>query len=91
MYVNDPSEKAHLPELEQSQELLEEPRHYRDFFWDDQPLDTGRHVGYHRSLHTQVCRFDQEGNHLTIAKNCPHFDISDEEGRRIQKGWTVQQ
>lgn len=90
MYVNEPSEKAWLPEIEQSPELFDEPRHYSDFFYDDQPLDSGPRVGYARGVHTQVCRLDGNGNHLTMAKDCPHFDGYDEEGRIIQKGWTVQ-
>lgn len=91
MYVNDPSEKALLPEIfKPAEDILEEPRHYSEFFYDDQPEPGMRMAGYSHGLHTQICRFDQEGNHVTMAKDCTHFDQADEEGPKIQKGWTAQ-
>lgn len=41
-------------------------------------------------LHTDVCRFDEAGNHTLMAQRCPHFDGSDELGRTIRPGWTAQ-
>ena len=89
MYVNEPSELALLPELKEEIDF-EEPRDYHEFFWDDQPGDPGKYAAWHRGIHTQVCRFDPEGNHVTMARDCPHFELEDEEGKRIQEGWTVQ-
>jgi hypothetical protein len=89
VYVNDPSDLALLPEVKQDI-ILEEPRDYHEFFYDDQPPHSRRFSEDHRGIYTQICRFDQEGNHVTMAKDCPHFVQSDEEGQKIQKGWTAQ-
>lgn len=92
MYLQDPHDKALLPELESAslEDLLEEPRDYHEFFWDDTPLDSGRQIGYHHPIHAQVCRFNGRGEHIVMARNCPHFEMEDQEGKTIQKGWTAQ-
>lgn len=88
MYVNDPFDLTVPPSIESNIEI-EEPRDSKDFFWDDVVYwpDT---VSYHQGLHTDICRFDEAGNHTQMSKKCPHFDPEDEEGRRITKGWTAQ-
>lgn len=90
-YVNDPSELALLPELENTDLDLDEPEDYHDKFWEEyQP--SGRPVGYQPLIHTQVCRFNPKtGEHTQMAKDCPHFDTEDQEGQRINPSWTVQQ
>lgn len=90
MYVSDPHELAYLPEVKQEIEFAE-PRDYHEFFYDDQQgLNLGTTTGDHLGIHTQICRFDSEGNHVYMAKDCPHFNIEDEMGKTIQQGWTVQ-
>lgn len=90
MYVNDPHEKAALPEVVSDLEF-EEARDYHEFFYDDLPQPGGKYTGYHWGFHTDICRFDEQGRHTQMADNCPHFDLEDEEGKRILPGWTVQQ
>lgn len=94
MYINDPFDKMIPPKLENSEEIdLEEgPRDYHEFFWDE-AIERGRYIerAPGKTLYTEICRFDSQGNHLTMAKNCPHFDPEDEEGRKIRTDWTVQQ
>lgn len=87
-WVNDPYDLAQPPVLEKDIET-EEPRDSKDFFWDDITYwpDTAH---YHQGIHTDVCRFDDEGNHTHMAENCPHYDEYDEMGRRIVPGWTAQ-
>lgn len=90
MYVNAPSELAELPQVKHEIEF-EEPRDYHEFFYDDaRNPNYGKHADSHWGIHTQVCRFNERGEHVSMAKDCPHFDIADEEGPQIQKGWTVQ-
>lgn len=90
-YVNDPSELALLPEMEEDLQL-EEPRDYHEFFHDDlQGLNMSPTVGWQRGINTQVCRFNSSGEHIAMAEDCPHFDMEDELGKRIRPGWTVQQ
>lgn len=74
--VIDEDEEA-LPSLEDT--FHESIRHYPDS------------VGHQRGIHVDVCRFDETGNHTQMAGNCPHFEAEDEQGMRIQPGWTVQQ
>lgn len=93
-YVNDPSEKALLPTiLVPEEDLLEEPRDYHEFFGDDLPAQIvePKFAGSPYQPYTQVCRFNEDGEHTAMAYNCPHFDMEDETGRRIVDGWTVQQ
>jgi hypothetical protein len=88
-YVNDPSELALLPELV-SDIPVEEPRDYHEFFWDE-AVERGRYASGYERAYTQVCRFDDNGEHITMAKDCPHFELEDETGKMIREGWTVQQ
>jgi hypothetical protein len=78
------------PTVEEIELQEEEPADPKDKFWEevDYHPDT---VGYYQGFHTEVCRFDEQGNHTQMAKNCPHFEAADEEGPRIRQGWTVQQ
>jgi hypothetical protein len=87
--INDPFELTHPPSLEDSEVYEDEPVDYHDRFWDDISLG-GRQVGHEPPIYTQVCRFDTEGNHVEMARGCPHYDASDEEGPRVSPGWTVQ-
>lgn len=90
MYLNDPDELSLPPVLEQMIEE-EEPRPPEDFFWDDVPHSLyDRHLPFHQGIHVDACRFNDKGEHVHMAKNCPHYDTEDEEGRRIQQCWTVQ-
>jgi hypothetical protein len=90
MYVNDPNELAELPEVKR-EVILEEPRDYHEFFWDDtRNPNFGKSADSHWGIQTQVCRFNGKGEHTVMAKDCPHFEIEDEEGSKIQDGWTVQ-
>ena len=102
MYVNDPSQLAQLPEVKKEVEF-EEPRDYHEFFGDDQakpfylpPRPTVRserlpNFGEEPArIHTQVCRFNERGEHVSMAKDCPHFDGDDEMGKKIVQGWTAQ-
>lgn len=90
MYVNDPSEKAQLP-IRTSPVEDEEPRPAADFFWDDTSLGA-RSLPYQMPINVyhEICRFDEHGEHTQMGKNCPHFEPSDEMGRNIVPGWTVQ-
>jgi hypothetical protein len=88
--VNDPNELALLPEVISEVELGE-PRDYHEFFWDDtRDPNFGRSVDYHLGIHTQVCRFNGRGEHIVMAKDCPHFVESDEEGKKVIPNWTAQ-
>lgn len=91
MYINDPFEKTLAPKREIPIEEEDiKPRDYHEYFWDDQPMPGNNVVGLPQRLHTRVCRFDDEGNHISMSDKCPHFDESDEMGKQIRKGWTVQ-
>lgn len=88
MWVNDPSEKALVPE--RFDEIADdEPRDYHEFFWDE-GIQRGRFVSWQPRIHTQVCRFDGNGGHVSMAQDCPHFEVEDEMGRNIPSNWTVQ-
>lgn len=88
--MNDPNDLAQLPTVKQDIEL-EEPRDYHEFFWDDaRNPNYGKSPDSHWGIHTQVCRFNERGEHVVIARDCPHYDQSNEEGPQIQKGWTAQ-
>lgn len=91
MYLHDPVALVQHPTLaETEEEVFEEPRDYHEFFWDE-AVQRGRSIsGISERLYTQVCKFDEDGNHTVMARNCPHFDLEDEEGKRIQRGWTAQ-
>lgn len=88
-YVNDPSELALLPELV-SDIPVEAVRDYHEFFYDE-AVERGRYTSDYERAYTQVCRFDENGDHVMMAKDCPHFEAEDEMGKVIRKGWTVQQ
>jgi len=89
-YVNDPSELALLPEKISVVEE-EEPRDYHEFFYDDIPAEGGRYAGSPEMLYTEVtCHFNELGEHIYMSPKCPHFDMEDEEGRRVNPSWTVQ-
>ena len=94
MYVNNPDEKAMLPELDKAsiiEQLMEEPPDPREAFWEEaSKVDSARSVDYHGAIHAQVCRFNSRGEHVIMARDCPHFETEDEEGKTIQKGWTAQ-
>lgn len=90
MYLPDPEQLMLKPRiLEGELDVDEEPRDYHEFFWDE-AVERGRQIGPSQRLHTQVCRFDQNGIHITMAAGCPHFEMEDETGRNIQRGWTAQ-
>lgn len=92
MYLEDPFEKTLPPKREIPVEEEEiKPRDYREYFWDDQPASGPYFAGPPQRLHTHICRFDEEGNHISMSDRCPHFNESDEVGKQIRKGWTVQQ
>lgn len=92
MYGYDPYQLMEPPALaEVEEDLFEEPRDYHEFFWDEAIERGSNYVsGFSQRLHTQVCRFDKKGEHVIMARNCPHFEVEDEEGKRIRKGWTCQ-
>lgn len=90
-YVNDPSELALLPIPESEIYEDEEPRDYHEYFHDDVPPAGYAQTGYPEFLYTEVtCHFNELGEHTYMSRNCPHFDMEDQEGRRIRKNWTVQ-
>lgn len=89
MYVSDPFDKIFPPHLIDNPIEDDEPRDYHDFFWDDITQGSNHIQGSRRTLHTQVCKF-VDGVHTQMARDCPHFNMEDEEGRLIQKGWTAQ-
>lgn len=89
-YVNDPVELTLLPQTFDDV-TEEEPRDYHEFFRDDVPPESGKYVGLPEMLYTEVtCKFNHRGEHIYMSENCPHFNMEDEEGRRIREGWTVQ-
>lgn len=92
-WVNDPhTDLTALPQLENSEEQLEERPDPTDKFWEaGHTAFGGRQADYHQGLHVQMCRFDENGDHTQMAENCPHFSAEDEEGPKVMKGWTVQQ
>lgn len=89
-FLNDPHQLAVPPTVE-SEEEDEGPRDYHDFFHDDRPEPGMNYADGGWGFHTQVCRFDKGGVHITIADDCPHFSPEDEMGKVVSKGWTVQQ
>lgn len=88
-YVYDPIALVQHPTIKQAEGLPDEPRDYHEFFWEE-AIERGRHVQGRERLYTEVCRFDENGDHTVMAKNCPHFDSEDEEGKITRPGWTVQ-
>jgi len=90
-WLPDPFQAAQPPTVELIEEELEEPRDYHDYFWDDIRYSQGRDAVRDSGMHMETCRFDENGDHVTMAEHCPHFDVEDETGKRIQPGWTVQQ
>lgn len=91
MYVNDPFELTLEPKIEgwdQEEDENDEPD-YDEIFHSEfrhYPGISGR--SYHAAV--DVCRFDEQGNHVVMAKNCVHFNEVDEEGPRVRPGWTIQ-
>jgi len=89
-WLPDPYMLAQGPTVEEEELELEGPPTPEEIFHE-----SIRHypdsVGYSRGIHTDVCRFDESGNHTQMAKNCPHYDPEDEEGPKVNPGWTVQQ
>lgn len=61
-----------------------------EHFFSELSRPAGKTVSREWAIHTERCRFDSAGNHLTMAEHCPHFDSHDEMGKRINTGWTVQ-
>ena len=45
-------------------------------------------TSYQQHAAVDICRF-QDGQHYG-GKNCPHYDIEDEEGMKINPRWTAQ-
>lgn len=93
MYINDPSEKAHLPVKVSAGGLEEEEvRPASEFFWDD-VTPGGKYLPPEFPIHAshQVCVFGPDGSHTYMGKDCPHFEIEDEMGKVTATGWTVQQ
>lgn len=41
-------------------------------------------------MFVDICVFDESGQHVRLAYNCPHYDPVDEQGVRYPEGWTVQ-
>ena|SRR5271170_7201974 len=93
-WVNEPSDLAQLPQLEQSDVFDDEPQDPQQEFWEEigDPVLTGYNAAYHREIitHRRVCVFDDNGNHIQMSESCPHYESSDEEGLRVSPGWTVQ-
>lgn len=91
-WVNEPSDLAQLPQLEQSDVFEDEPADPLDKFWEEASMSVygGVSTGYRQGAHVRVCRFDEYGNHTSMSDDCPHYDSSDEEGPRVRPGWTVQ-
>lgn len=90
MYVSDPTDLMRAPVHEQGEEDIE-PRDYHDFFHDDRPALGQKFTGRPDNLHTEVCRLNPDGTHITMAEHCPHFSTEDEMGRPVTPGWTIQQ
>lgn len=92
MYVNDPIELTELPVIKDAEISFEEAPDPETEFWEEAyPSLAGQEVEYHQGFYTQICRFGSDGIHIAMAKDCPHFNSVDQEGLRIQPGWTVQQ
>lgn len=89
-WLTDPFQLAQPPTVEEQEIELEVPPSNEEIFHESirHYPDT---VGHDHGIHIQVCRFDELGNHTSIAENCPHFSIEDEQGKQIQPGWTAQQ
>lgn len=92
MYLNDPFDLTLQPQIEGWDKVEEEEQgpDYQEIFNAESHFRPGT-LPYHNNFAVEICRFDNQGNHLTMAKNCPHYEGSDEEGPRIRPGWTVQQ
>jgi hypothetical protein len=92
MFINDPSELALEPKLEGWDQVNEEETEpdYDEIFHSESHFIPGN-LPYHNSFAVDMCRFDENGNHAQMGKNCPHYEQTDEEGPRITPGWTIQQ
>jgi hypothetical protein len=94
-WVNDPhSDLTALPVLEgQGQEEEEIPDPSSEFWDEAYKVHQGITADYHQQIiiPKRVCVFGDDGSHISMAENCPHYNTSDEEGPRINPGWTVQQ
>jgi hypothetical protein len=88
-FYYDPWEKILPPKLEEAPDPDEPPPDPKDKFWEE-AVERGTHIGPPQRLYTQVCRFGPDGEHTSMAKDCPHFNYEDETGKNIRKGWTVQ-
>jgi hypothetical protein len=88
-WVEDPWEKTLPPKLAEIENLDEEPSDPKEKFWEE-AVERGSYVGPPQRLYTEVCRFGPDGEHTSMAKNCPHFEYEDEMGKNIRKGWTSQ-
>lgn len=91
MYINDPFDLTLLPKLEgeEIEEEEERPPTNEEIFYTESRFRPGT-LPYHNNFAVDVCRFDEQGHHTTMAKNCPHYESEDEEGQRVKTGWTVQ-
>ena len=87
-FVNDPWDKAIPPKGVSTIEEVA-TRDYHEFFWDE-AVQRSLSVGKPQRAYTQVCRFNEAGEHISFARDCPHFNQEDEMGRPVRKGWSVQ-
>ena len=89
MYVLDPDEKALLPQRTMDELEEQEVKDPRDAFWEE-AVERGRHISGYERLYTQRCVFGDDGDHIAMAPDCPHFNQEDEMGKITARGWTVQ-
>jgi len=88
-WLPDPFQLAEAPSIAEPEIDVEEPPSNEEIFYGSirhYPDTAGSELG----IHVDACRFDEDGNHVQMAKRCPHYDAEDEQGRRIAPGWTVQ-
>lgn len=89
-WLPDPFQLAQPPTIEGIEEMEEEAPPTPDEVFHSQFSHRPDDTSYHASFAVDTCRFDESGEHIQMARNCPHFDSHDEEGPRIIPGWTVQ-
>lgn len=89
-YLPDYEYLAEPPTIFQAPDEEEEltPEEVREEIFYSHVRTRADSTGYHQSAALDVCRF-VDGNHFP-GRRCPHYDVEDEEGMKINPAWTAQ-
>lgn len=89
-YLPDFELLAEPPTLYQAPQEEEErtPEEIREDIFYSHVRNRPDSTRYHSHAAIDICRFS-DGNHYP-GKHCPHYDVVDEEGPKVNPAWTAQ-